>query len=409
LSYESRVAREQILVSLTDFRAPAELKLADLYDLMLHQAQLSLSGIASMRAPVEIEPPVMFDSYAPKEILLDDKFDLYAPKELSLLDFSDARVYREESLIDLADVKSPSYISLKSLTESRMPSMNTLFDAFTASMPQTMSLLGRYESRVAREQGMGVEFEARVAKHLSPPTRYDLNIKLGYNVSAVDVNTDVITDLGFVPYVEGVDPTIPGITLLPGTYDIKFVLQGFRWSGWGTERIFRVVITQPTQPPVIQWSNPTYLVSVGKATAFWTWVNLLGTFSPFRFLFWKSTTQNPPNTSLAPSYILADIPRKYGHIWPQQDETYIALSAQYIDSDGYVVTTSPIYATIPTNIYIAPDAPDGQFGYYRGIEPVDQTVYDEGVPLLSVFDEDIVTDEGGFVYDQYKEGKIYVV
>jgi hypothetical protein len=315
----------------------------------------------------------------------------------------------QHRLADSVDARMTGRHSLKGLTDIRAGKQEVLDVPLTVKMSQQWAVIGSMDARAVRYAAQTDRTDVRKATFHDVKGKYDTNVLAGYTVWAVNADTLSVTDLGFVPYVKGQNPSISGIVLAPGTYDIHFKLQGFRWSDWATSRKFRIVVTpvgpEPSVPPVLTWADPAYSFYPGSDAIYWVWNNVIGAYAVYRFCFWMSEA-GVPDITQTPVYIGADQPRNYGYLWAQTNPVYVAVAAQYYNSDGDLVTGAPIYQTVPQNIYAPPVPPEGQFAYDVGIEPVDTTIYPSGIVVYAQSPEGV---DGGPVYNDNKSGTVYVV
>jgi hypothetical protein len=408
-SFDMRGTKEMQFQS--EYRARTEImsNLLSEYSVLLSRFMLSLKSDFSLRVPQSIAMKSNFSSRSFACQSLKEETKALSAKEVSLLTDNNARMAVLVDMLSSNQVRARVVNKLATAYQQRMVSQQALKDNFGVRLFAAISLLDnmRVVSRLA--QGLSTNYNVRMVGMLGTGHgRYDMNTTSGYHVTATDTTTLVETYLGFVPYVKGVVPTIAGITLPAGTYDISFELQGYRWEGWQSANKFRVTVPAAgpvlTLQPQIHWSDVPYTFAPGRATIYWVWEELLGAYDAYRFLVWKSTTANPP-TSTTPIYVRADFPHEYADLWLQSQLTYIAVASQYYDSDGYLLTGDPIYLTVPANPYVPPLAPIPQFAYDKAIEPVDTAFYPSGPILLST----IGTDPGEPVYDIDRDHLIYIV
>lgn len=180
----------------------------------------------------------------------------------------------------------------------------------------------------------------------------------GLRVFALNLETDVETELGFV--TSSASQYLADIALDDGVYELRVRADGHYWRDARFLSVARVTILDgeiATQLPAIL--NLAYLIQAGTVYLSWSWEIPTGTTSPAEFAIWTSAT-DPADVSGAPDYIIPAIA-------PGAVTTIIAgtLDTQYVSvrtrRDTFLGAVSSI-AIVPPDVAI--DSPDNQSARY---------------------------------------------
>lgn len=222
-------------------------------------------------------------------------------------------------------------------------------------------LLSRYldlrvelQSRLYRYYDLYVQLFSKLGRVLDLYSDFEAHAASGYMIFAKDLDTGVVTELGFVPATGDLELT--GVNLPDGRYEIEVRLQGYFWKDTRSSlrfplRIDGGEIITPLPTP----RNLAYGFTRTHTGLSWNWQTEPGTVAPDEWAIWVSATE-PVDTSGSPDYtVAATTPGQYSTLIAQTDLVYVAISAR---KDGELGSIA--YITIP-----APpadlDAPDGQF------------------------------------------------
>lgn len=186
-------------------------------------------------------------------------------------------------------------------------------------------------------------------------SRHNAFVKPGFMIYARDVDSDVVTQLGFIN--EG-DTELTGVSLSTGTYDIEARPWGWFWPDCRSSKFLRVIISgggilNAIPEAIVNLRANPY--SDWGRDILWTWHDSFRPADPTHFGLWFSVT-SPVSTAGAPDVEITTIkPAGDLHMYryAQTEAIYIAMRAK--DNILWNGPVSEIFLDFPSGSINSPD------------------------------------------------------